>query len=132
MTSQAWNFYVREESLSKKYKIRRMEGGTVSQVCVCQQERYPWSLIPGPFPVLWSHVLSGGYPSPVTGSVQSPVAGRAGRYPNLGRGVPPCTGQNQDGCAVRAVYLLYSRRRTFLFQFLVSCFMLMNYNGELI
>ena len=59
--------------------IQRMGKVLFSQVCVCPQGGTPWSLVSGYFPGLWSLVLyrGGGYPSPVTGPVQSPVLGPA-------------------------------------------------------
>ena len=110
-------------------------------VSVHRRRGTPWSLVPGSFPGLWSQVLSEGscprgYPSHITGPVwkggyPSPVAGPArevpqprtgvNSLPGLGylsparAGVPSPTTQNQYSCAVHAVCLLYSHRRTFLF-----------------
>ena len=112
----------------------------------------PWSQVPslvsGPRSFLRGDtpVLSLVLPSPVLGLARlggTPLARTGGRgvticpgqavggVPNLvqgvspplhqDRGVPP-TAQNQDGCAARALCLLRSRRRTFLFSEMLNIF----------
>ena len=100
--------------------------------CVCPPGvGSKWSLVPAPFPCLWSHVLSGGGGTPVLSLILSKVLSGGGDplvvargrgYPQPGwvlplpgQGVAPfLSAQNQDGCVVQAVCLLRSRRRTFL------------------
>ena len=70
-----------------------------SEVCVCPQgggggvPHGLWSQVPSP--VSGRQVLPGGYPSPVTGPVQSPVLGSGWGYPLswLGEGGTPCIAQ---------------------------------------
>ena len=96
---------------------------------VCLFRGVPRPLVSGPFSTFGPTILSRER-SPVTGPLQSPVPGSAGAYPQTGHpsstprdrtgSTPYWTGQGvpvhrASDTTPRAVRLLRSRRRTFLF-----------------
>ena len=77
------------------YRLYPKDGGKVlfSQVTTKGGGGYPWSLVPGPLPGLWSHDLSkGGNPVPslvLSEVLPQVLPGGRGCYPNLRQGVSP-------------------------------------------